>query len=162
DPEGGRLRFWFDASILGENWFEDHLTEVKNSAGPRYTPELRIGTPVGEAFEAFGLTDEWFQSLGIRVKEIAKLLEEWGEAVSRTTNSFSGDAFPEPLRPDGARVYDLLHYLAEKYTRLADLKDITVDICELDKRTREALALFRELRVALAEDLDTRYGEGSA
>jgi hypothetical protein len=162
DPEGGRLRFWFDANILGDDWFAQHLREVKASAGVRYTPQLRIETPIGEALEALGLTDEWFESLKGRINEFTDLLKQWNDALERTSNTILGDAFPESIRQEGAQASDILHHLAAEYSRIAQLKDITVDMPTLGAQANEAISLFRELRVTLARDLDSRYGEGSA
>ena len=162
DPNGGRLRYWFDATILSDEWFRAHLQDVKASAYPRYTPELRIETPVAEAFEALGLTEEWFASLASRVKEFSKVLDEWKRSVASTSDAIWAAPFPPALRPDGEKACELLAKIGEQYQQIAESRDTTTDISALATDTNEALQCFREIRVALVADLEAEYGPGRA
>src|ERR1041384_1090545 len=162
DSEGGRLRYWFDTTILSDRWFSEHLEEVKASAYPRYTPELRIETPLGEALEAFGLTDEWFSSLKSRLKEFEDNLQDWKESVSSRSNTAWGAAFPDHIRPDGETAQNILAAIADDFRRIARDRDITVDITALAEKTNALLQLFRTIRATLAADLEAEHGEGTA
>ena len=68
----GRAYYWFDATILTPTWFEDHLSEALEHAGPRYTPELNVELPLAFAFEGLGRTPA-FQD---RVREVLRDLRD--------------------------------------------------------------------------------------
>jgi hypothetical protein len=71
DPSGGRVRYWFDAKILSQDWFAKHLDDATAQAGARYSPQLSVDVPAFGALEALGRTDPWSRS----VKEKASELE---------------------------------------------------------------------------------------
>ncbi len=52
----GRLRYWFDATVLSEDWFRQRLAEAVSAAGPRYSPELHIELPIAQTFDLLGRT----------------------------------------------------------------------------------------------------------
>ena len=56
----GRVRFWFDVRGFDPAWFTARLDEALRTAGPRYTPEIRVDLPIMWEFEAFGRTDRFF------------------------------------------------------------------------------------------------------
>lgn len=162
DPEGGRLRYWFDATILGDDWFKRHLEEVKASAYPRYTPELRIETPLAEALEALGLTDEWFGSLKGRLKGFRDALQGWERSLATKNATGWGAIFPDAIRPQGEAAGDILSEIADEFRRLAEARETSIDIPALAARTGEALQLFRSVRSELATAFEAEHGEGTA
>src|ERR1700682_1301377 len=159
DPNHGRLRFWFDATILGDEWFTNHLAEAKASAYPRYTPELTIETPLGEALESFGQTEEWFASLAPRLKAFRELLNDWEESVASTQDDVYAAVFPEKARPLGQQLQESLRSICDSYQQIADPHESPVDIVMLTKQVRAAADLLREIRAALAADLDEQHGK---
>ncbi len=149
DPDGGRLRYWFDETFLTDIWFKHHLAEAKASAYPRYTPELRIQTPIAEAFEAFGLTEEWFVSLKGRIAQFKHILDNWKQAVASRTDDAWSAVFPEELRSNGERASAFLFEISEQYKHLAVDRKIATDVSTLAAKTDDILELFRELRTTL-------------
>ncbi len=162
DPEGGRLRYWFDATMLGDTWFRDRLDEAKASAYPRYTPELRIDTPIAVAFEAFGLTDECYASLAGHITSFDRVLDDWKRSVATMSDEGWGAAFPVALRPDGEDAVNLLSNLRNQYCLIVEHRQTTKDIAEFAAMTDGVLQHFREIRVALAVDLEAKHGPGTA
>ena len=67
----GRSFFWFGQHEFSQNWFDLHLAESVEAAGPRYTPELHVDLPVAQELERFSnisfLADE-VKSLAIRIR----------------------------------------------------------------------------------------------
>ena len=73
----GRVRFWFDATGFDRDWFARRLKEARDTAGPRYTPEVHVELPIARRFETFGRTSRFF------IRTIA-LIRELGAACSST------------------------------------------------------------------------------
>jgi len=160
DPHHGRLRFWFDTAVLSDEWFSNHLVDVRSSAYPRYTPELTIQTALGEAFEALGQTDAWFASLRPRVREFRQLLEDWERCVRSTKDHVYNAEFPASLRPAGTELIATLRAIEIDYQRLADPRKNHVDVSKLKTEVEKATKFAREIRAGLAEDLDNKHGKG--
>ena len=75
----GRVRFWFDANGFDADWFTRRLEEARQTAGPRYTPEVHVELPIASRFAAFGRTDHFFdRTIGV----IRGLANEWASACS--------------------------------------------------------------------------------
>ncbi len=70
----GRVRFWFDAAGFDDDWFARRLSEAKQTAGPRYTPELHVNLPIAARFEAFGRTFPYFDRTTKRIRDLTR---EW-------------------------------------------------------------------------------------
>jgi len=66
----GRLYFWFGVHGFDSDWFSERLDEALRTAGPRYTPEVHVDLPVALDFEAFGRTEEFFDKLKSRARDI--------------------------------------------------------------------------------------------
>ncbi len=83
----GRLYFWFNKELLSKDWFEQRAKEAIADAGPRYTPELHIGLPISDFFEALGRTQRFssvFRKLQGSVLRAAQQLRK--AAVPETAN----------------------------------------------------------------------------
>ena len=79
-PEhAGRVRFWFDATGLDDDWFAQRLEEARRTAGPRYTPELHVDLPIADRFEAFGRTNRFFDATISLIRGVAN---NWASACS--------------------------------------------------------------------------------
>jgi hypothetical protein len=162
DPHHGRLRFWFDTAILSEEWFANHLVDVRSSAYPRYTPELTIQTALGEAFEALGQTDAWYGSLRPRVREFRELIEDWERCVGSKKDAAYEAEFPARLRRDGKKLIATLRVIYANYERLAEpSRNKTLNVLELRTDVEASTKLAREIRAGLAADLDTKHGKGA-
>ena len=75
----GRVRFWFDATGFDDDWFAQRLEEARQTAGPRYTPEVHVELPIAGRFEAFGRTSRFFDRT---IALIRGLQEDWSSACS--------------------------------------------------------------------------------
>lgn len=77
DTTGGLTRYWFDREAFTSAWFAERLIEAKAQAGPRYSPELKIATPLDEALQAFGRTEHWKNSIEQLAANYSERLEWW-------------------------------------------------------------------------------------
>ncbi|MCF2533636.1 ATP-binding protein [Yinghuangia soli] len=56
-PENlGRVRYWFDRTVLSADWCRLRVSQAITDAGPRYTPELHVELPAAQALEGLGRT----------------------------------------------------------------------------------------------------------
>jgi hypothetical protein len=59
---------------LQGSWFANHIKEVTENAGDRYTPELDVNLPIARIFEGLGRTSEFFTEIDSLHKEIKKAI----------------------------------------------------------------------------------------
>jgi len=162
DPDGGRRRYWFDEQILSDAWFQRHLDDMRSHATPRYTPELRIETPIAIAFEAIRRTDVFFIPLKERIQTFRQVFAHWQESLAGTYDGGLRPAFPLALRDDGESGQNLLQEVGETYRHFVEQHHQPQDVHALCIKTEEALNHFRQLRAALAADLEAEHGSGVA
>ena len=74
----GKLLYFFNETVFSKKWFENHISEMIEVAGPRYTPELNVRLPILEIFDYLGRTQEFCQlikkdygSIKIKYKDIS-------------------------------------------------------------------------------------------
>ncbi len=88
----GRVRFWFDETGFDDDWFVHRLEEARQTAGPRYTPEVHVDLPIAGRFEAFGRTSGFFdRTIGL----IRGLANEWASACSPGPSRLGKEGDPE-------------------------------------------------------------------
>ena len=88
----GRLRFWFNTTSFDNDWFVQRLEEARQTAGPRYTPELHVDLPIAERFEAFGRTSRFFDRT---IRSIRGLANAWASACSPGPSRLGKERDPE-------------------------------------------------------------------
>lgn len=72
EKHAGRYKFWFNKEFLSQAWFTNHIKEVIENAGERYTPELNVNLPIARVFDGLGRTLEFFSEIDSLHKEIRK------------------------------------------------------------------------------------------
>ena len=75
----GRVRFWFGAVVMDDDWFAKCINEAVDTAGVRYTPELHVDLPIAAEFEAFGRTEGFFHRAILTART---LWSEWEQTCS--------------------------------------------------------------------------------
>jgi hypothetical protein len=137
DSSGGRVRYWFDAKILSQDWFAKHLSDATAQAGARYSPQLSVDVPAFDALEAFGRTDRWLRA----VKEEASKLEVASHAWYRRVNGKprSGELWPEGIT---AHATKLAQTVAEILQHLRLLSE--VDVGEKESNIKKS-SLFSKM-----------------
>ena len=98
DPTGGLAYYWFNTQALSGHWFEQRWKEAKAQAGPRYSPELTIETPLDDALQAFGRSEIWMKKVESLRDRFSEKLEWWQKSANRSGEPFT--TFPAPLVED--------------------------------------------------------------
>ena len=155
DPDGGRRRYWFDSNVLGDAWFDRHLTGLPDLAGPRYSPELHFGHALSGVLGALGGLPEWKQQLADRSHRLREAREEWTRGLAIRDEARGDPAFPPACRGIGQQLADELEVL-EGHLRGAASGLSPPEL--LDEAARVAARCID----ALSEDLDDRFGAGTA
>ncbi|MEU3747219.1 MULTISPECIES: hypothetical protein [Streptomyces] len=76
DTTGVRTRYWFDAEVLADQWWQHRLEEAVQAARPRYMPELSVRVPVTQhALGALCGDDEWHRRVEADISELEGLLK---------------------------------------------------------------------------------------
>jgi len=163
DPNGGRRRYWFDETILSDQWFERHLHEAEHSAGPRYTRQLNIETPTGELFEALGMTKEWQNVLSTKKRSLDRQLNNWTRVLQRVTKNALGEpSFPIELKQRGEEAASALANVISQHSILSDAPQSFADFGILNRTVQQAISQFEELSGELAADLNRVHGPSSS
>ncbi len=68
--QSGRAYYWFAATVLTPEWFEEHIQQAIEVAGERYTPELNVELPIASVFEGLGRTLEFQTQLRTTLRAI--------------------------------------------------------------------------------------------
>lgn len=160
DPSNGKLRFWFDATILGPNWFVEHLADVRAAARPRYTPELRIDTPTSLAFDALCDTPRWKAGVLDRLKKVKQALNDWERGLGETGKVW-GVPFPESVMPQGTEAKIPLESLLDSFEKL-NRGEATVSDLPIAGQVDATDSAFRKISEDLRTALESEHGEGVA
>ena len=88
----GRVRFWFDETGFDDDWFVQRLEEARQTARPRYTPEVHVDLPIAGRFEAFGRTNRFFDRV---ISAVRGLANEWASACSPGPSRLGKEGDPE-------------------------------------------------------------------
>ena len=88
----GRVRFWFDTTGFDDDWFARRFGEARDTAGPRYTPEVHVDLPIADRFEAVGRTRRFFHRT---IALIRGLANAWASACSPEPSRLGKERDPE-------------------------------------------------------------------
>lgn len=147
---------------LNQPWQEKHLHDATATAGPRYSSELRVGTPLHDVFEALGSTAQWFSVVRNRGRKLSKLVNRFVKCVETTSGGgWGGPAFPPELRPAGQALVEPLTDIVRKFSGLADRAPGQTP-GSIAAATTSILPQVRELNAALFSDFEKEHGEGTA
>jgi hypothetical protein len=87
DTTGGLRRYWFEQETFSSQWFRDRLQDAVAQAGPRYSPELSVATPLEDALHAFGRSEVWAE----RVRQVARRYSDKVDWWRRTAEGRTDD-----------------------------------------------------------------------
>ncbi|MBS1706743.1 MAG: hypothetical protein JST40_12800 [Armatimonadetes bacterium] len=158
DPTGGKLRFWFDETLLGPNWFANHLADVRAASRPRYTPELRIDTPTSLAFDALCGTPVWRAGVLEKLKKVKEELEDWERGLDQTGTVW-GAPFPSDLMNQGIAAKGALESLLTSFESLHRGKASVSDL-HIGEQIQAAETIFRTITAELRVALESEHGAG--
>lgn len=149
------------ATKLDEGWFDRHLKTVTKMAEPRYTPELNVDVPIAQAFEAFGLTSRWEQSVEEWAKKISQAAKNWSRTLKGPNIGPEETDFPEAAKAPAESLLSQLYLIRDK-TRELLASGQSSTITELSSLLDEALQLARDCYGIAKEELEAKHGKGTA
>lgn len=158
DVSGGLRFYFFNKTVLGQDWFLRHVDQVIANAGPRYTPELNVETELYRWFEAFGQTSRHVDRFESRLRLCRAALEKLERTVGRTDGDTMVPAWPENLQSNASVLFGKITGFLEgcenaARSRNAGLADFRSSIQQLE----DVLEIFRDLEQELLEDLRARH-----
>ncbi len=158
DASGGVREFFFNQQILTTEWFSEHLDLAKETAGPRYTPELNVQTDLWKWFAAFGRTTAWSNEFRNKLRACRKSYDKLSSALHRTKSDSMSPVWPENLREEAQSIMTDIVDIVEESDRL-----ITTDNTSLYKgcvnRFDSLLAHLTSLELQLINGLEAKHGE---
>ena len=158
DASGGIREFFFNQQILTTEWFLEHLDLAKETAGPRYTPELNVQTDLWKWFAAFGRTTAWSDEFRNKLRACRKSYDKLSSALHRTKSDSMSPVWPENLRKEAQSIMTDIVDILEESDRL-----ITADNTSLYKdcvnRFDGLLAHLMSLESQLINGLEAKHGE---
>ena len=149
------------AARLDSGWKEEHLQDVRATAGPRYSPELRVGTPLHDVFEALCTTHQWLASVRARGRKLTKLLTRFLDCVKERGEDRFGTPFPEHLRGAGNAVAGPVRRVGVAFDAILDHSQGGAPAAVAAAATA-VLPQVRELHAALRADFEKRHGVEAA
>jgi nucleoside phosphorylase len=156
DAEGGTL-----AARVDHTWQEKHLQDARATAGPRYSADLQVGTPLHDVFEALGNTEEWLASVRARGRRLSDLLNRFLGCVHTKEDRGWGTPFPEHLRDAGNALAEPLRGVSRAFDAIVDGSPGGTGAAVAAAATA-VLPRVRELHAALRSDFKKQHGEGAA
>ncbi len=66
----GCARYWFDTTILTQEWFEAVIERAVDDAGERYTPHLNVQLPIASVFDGLGRTKEFEKRVRLALRAV--------------------------------------------------------------------------------------------
>jgi nucleoside phosphorylase len=146
---------------LDESWQQKHLQDIAATAGPRYSPELQLGTPLHDAFEALCGTDSWIASVRLRYRKARKPIMQWLESVGTKDKRTWGTPFPEHLETDGLAVGQALQAVDRALLGIVERRK-GASPTAVAAAVSAVQPQVHEINGALRQDLESRHGEGTA
>ena len=161
DASGGVREFFFNQQILTDEWFLEHIDLAKETAGPRYTPELNVQTDLWKWFTSFGRTTSWSNEFRKKLRACRKSCEELISSLHRTTYDSMSPAWPESLREEAQSVTTYTMEILDECDRLVTVDDPCL-YKDCISRLDGLLESLSSLESQLIDDLETEHGKGRA
>lgn len=161
DPSGGLRHYFFSATSLSHQWFEQHVSNAKAAAGPRYNREISLETPLARWFESFTESSEWQKELKNHLDACQEQVAHTRELVETRSGSAMQPAWPATLYEKGMKLVTDSHICLQsaKQLQTSPTEAALADLQTLISR------LLGDLTVAehdLAADLEASCGKGVA
>ena len=148
DEHRGRHKYFFDKEFLSSDWFEKHIDDAVNNAGPRYRPELNVELPIAKIFDVLGRT-QWFYS---ELRRISKeIIKDTNYAVPRSTIREAEFEFNE-LNSTINVITDILRRANESEEKPIDFSKIHEFSEKAEKTIHKIIAKLEELHKESGND----------
>jgi hypothetical protein len=156
DPTGGLARYWFEREALTLGWFAERLAEAKAQAGPRYSPELKVETPLDEALQAFGRSNSWAKKIQQLASDYADAFEGWRDTLDGEIKSLGSS--PPELADEAKAAVGFAEPLEQNLNDASEHPEL-LTLSAFREATSLSLAHCAALEAKVKEALLLKYGE---
>ena len=87
-PHAGRLRYWFNASILSPQHLEQRLADVVAKVGRRYSPAVHVEVDAVRTLDGLGRTEAYIRRVQNALAGLRKARGEWWYAPKGDEDTF--------------------------------------------------------------------------
>lgn len=155
DPGGGIRAYFFDATVLSPEWFQQHIRNAFEIAGPRYTPDLTVETKLWSWFEAFGQTPSWLTTLSDYVGEAKSASRALSAQLSGRDDEMRNPRWPAATQSAAKECAAHLAIIVDNAPcRPIDGTSISRWFAEIE----QASADLAHVEAVLGRDLDSQHG----
>ena len=161
DASGGIREFFFNQQILTTEWFSEHLDLAKETAGPRYTPELNVKTDLWKWFAAFGRTNAWSNAFRHKLRACRKSYGKITSALNRAKSDSTSPTWPENLREEAQAIMPDVEAILDESNHIITADDASM-YWNCVNRLDGVLDRFTSLESKLIDDLEGKHGHGRA
>jgi hypothetical protein len=158
DTTGGLTRYWFDKETLTPRWFRERLTDARAQAGPRYSPELAVATPLDDALHAFGRSELWIRKIEQLATRYSDKLDWWRKTVEGKVEPLSSVA--DDLTDDARAVLLPAETLEKNLSLGGESPDLLIQ-STFREGVRLSLNRARALEPKLKATLLAKHGQGA-
>ena len=161
DASGGLREYFFNRHALNDQWFTDHLKDVYENAGPRYTADLNVETKLYHWFDAFGRTSTWSDMFYKKIKACRKMCRRLASQSRETSASTDSPKWPATVHEQPPELLEDMERICLDSDRLIDTHDAQL-IGSVTISLESLLERLRNVESELASDLEKKHGEGMA
>lgn len=157
DKSGGIREFFFNKTILSQEWFQDHLHKAKHLAGSRYTPELKVKTELWKWFSALGRTNEWIEDFEQKVRLCRQVNSQFSSHFKRDNSNIEQAEGFENCHQKMLDVLDTILSLKETASNIeiAKYREIYEKNCS---QLQDLINCLIALETYIRGDLERKYG----
>lgn len=142
-PEhAGRLRYWFEASVLSPESLNRRLSDVVLKVGRRYTPELHVEVEAVQALEALGRTDHYVRRVRVALAGLREARTEAWYPPRGDEDAFASSI--EACRNALAEAETALQQFLEAVTSTGPLPDIIDTVRAVEPAAEEVHRLLQD------------------
>lgn len=161
DHSGGIREYFFGTIALSNDWFNAHLDQAFETAGPRYTPELNVDTELYNWLSTFSRQDVWTDALKSKLDELVHVRESITDVLHQPNREQS----PYPIWPNGTlaetksivlRLDEVIKVLRQHITMEAD------EYKNVIENLSESASELRAVEKTLFHDIENQHGTGTA
>jgi hypothetical protein len=161
DLSGGIRHYFFSATVLSPEWFNDHLVAAAKAAGPRYTPQLNVETALWRWFAAFEGGALWRESLQLLLVECRHGIKRLQRQVSTSRGDPANPPWPASELNAGQQALSACQATLAQ-AELLQMSSNESGLNQLLAALTGPQSSLQKLDATLAAALDAEHGQGTA
>ena len=160
DSSGGIREYFFNGTVLTDDWFSEHLDSAEATAGPRYS-DPNVQTRLWNWFSAFGRTSEWSDALTDKLRKCWDARDRLSTSLLEPRVDAALPPWPETVRPDAQSATSEIDSFLAKCDRLVSSSEKELyRQCVGDLDT--VLDRLSDIESRLVSAIESEHGGGTA